>query len=88
MTQERTSDTDHEVLAQRISSMGGQINELESRVSDLVARTLDIEKVNVRLERAALTTARALSEISSHWDAVYEAMRRAEDSDAAGSTPL
>jgi hypothetical protein len=30
------------------------------------------------LEQAALTTARALAEISGHWDAVYEAMRRGE----------
>jgi hypothetical protein len=34
--------------------------------------------VNARLEEAALTTARAMAEISRHWDAVYEAMRRAE----------
>ena len=27
---------------------------------------------------AAETTARALEEVSSHWDAVYRAMRRAE----------
>jgi hypothetical protein len=32
--------------------------------------------VNARLEEAALTTARALGEVSHHWDAVYEAMRR------------
>ena len=31
-----------------------------------------------RLEKAAPTTARALQEISGHWDAVYEAMRREE----------
>jgi hypothetical protein len=42
-------------------------------------RLADIEKVNLRLEGAALTTARALSEISGHWDAVYEAMRRVEE---------
>jgi hypothetical protein len=34
--------------------------------------------VNARLEAAALTTARAMIEISQHWDAVYEAMRRPE----------
>jgi hypothetical protein len=32
--------------------------------------------VNTGLEEAALTTARALQEISAHWDKVYEAMRR------------
>jgi hypothetical protein len=42
----------------------------------------EVEKVNARLEKAALTTARALQEISGHWDAVYEAMRRSERSDA------
>jgi hypothetical protein len=34
-----------------------------------------------RLEGAPLTTARALQEVSHHWDAVYEAMRRAEEPD-------
>jgi hypothetical protein len=38
----------------------------------------EVEKVNARLEDAALTTARALSEVSRHWDAVYDAMRRAD----------
>jgi len=32
--------------------------------------------VNTGLEEAALTTARALQEISAHWDQVYEAIRR------------
>lgn len=41
----------------------------------------EVEKVNARLEEAALTTARAMDEISRHWDAVYEAMRRPEESD-------
>jgi hypothetical protein len=36
----------------------------------------EVERVNERLEEAALTTARALGEVSHHWDAVYEAMRR------------
>jgi hypothetical protein len=37
--------------------------------------------VNARLEDAALITARAMQEISAHWDAVYEAMRRTENVD-------
>jgi hypothetical protein len=37
--------------------------------------------VNARLEEAALTTARALGEVSRHWDAVYDAMRRANKID-------
>jgi malonyl-CoA decarboxylase len=36
----------------------------------------EVERVNARLEEAALTTARALGEVSHHWDAVYDAMRR------------
>jgi hypothetical protein len=40
----------------------------------------EVEKVNSRLGDAALTTARALEEISGHWDAVYEAMRRKDAS--------
>ncbi len=34
--------------------------------------------MNARLEEAALTTARALGEVSRHWNAVYDAMRRAD----------
>jgi len=40
----------------------------------------DIEKANAELEEAALNTARALAEISGHWDAVSEAMRRTNTS--------
>lgn len=43
----------------------------------------DVERVNARLEGAALTTAQALAEISTHWEAVYEAMRRT-DTDREG----
>jgi hypothetical protein len=37
-----------------------------------------VERVNARLEEAALTTVRAMAEVSRHWDAVYDAMRRAD----------
>jgi hypothetical protein len=37
---------------------------------------MEVEAVIERLEAAAETT--ALEEVSSHWDAVYRAMRRAE----------
>ena len=79
MAQVKTSDIDHEVLAQEVSAIGGKVSALENRVSELLLRLADIEKVNLRLEGAALTTARALAEISGHWDAVYEAMRRVEE---------
>jgi hypothetical protein len=42
--------------------------------------------VNTRLEEAALTTARGLSEVSHHWDMVYEAMRRAEEPDPGSAS--
>jgi hypothetical protein len=62
---------DYELIAQELSDLGGKIRRLEERL-------VEVERVNARLEDAALTTARALGEISRHWDAVYEAMRRAE----------
>jgi predicted nucleic acid-binding Zn-ribbon protein len=62
---------DFETIAQEVSSLG-------QRVSDLEARLEHVEKVNTGLEEAALTTARALQDISTHWDKVYEAIRRKE----------
>jgi outer membrane murein-binding lipoprotein Lpp len=63
---------DYELIAQQVSGLAEKIDALTRRVDE-------VEKVNARLEAAALTTARALSEIAAHWDAVYEAMRRPED---------
>jgi hypothetical protein len=62
---------DFETIAQEVSGLG-------QRVTDLEARLEHTEHVNTGLEEAALTTARALQEISAHWDKVYEAMRRKE----------
>jgi hypothetical protein len=64
---------DSEVIAQELSALGHKLDDVESRLAA-------VEKVNARLEDAALTTARALGEISGHWDAVYEAMRRKDTS--------
>jgi hypothetical protein len=64
-------DTDSELLARELDHVGNKILALETRVTEM-------EAVINRLESAALTTARALEEVSSHWDAVYRAMRRAE----------
>ena len=61
---------DYEVVAQELSELGEKVRSLEDRVAE-------VERVNARLEEAALTTARALGEVSRHWDAVYDAMRRA-----------
>lgn len=61
------------MIAQELSALGHKLDELDGRLAA-------VEKVNTRLEEAALTTARALGEISGHWDAVYEAMRRRDES--------
>ena len=68
------SSSDSEVIAQEVSTLSG-------RVADIEARLAEVDKVIDRLEGAALTTSRAMQEISHHWDAVYEAMRRVEESD-------
>ena len=67
---------DCEVIAQGLSALGDKLDDLDKRLAA-------VEKVNTRLEEAALTTARALGEISGHWDAVYEAMRRRDESQEA-----
>ena len=64
------------MIAQELSALGHKLNELDKRLAA-------VEKVNSRLKEAALTTARALAEISGHWDAVYEAMRRRDESQEA-----
>ncbi len=62
---------DYEVVAEELSKLGEKWHDLEERVAE-------VERVNTRLEEAALTTARALEEVSRHWNAVYDAMRRAD----------
>ena len=69
---------DYELIAQEVSSLGPRIHELEERLDVLAEQIGDVQKVNARLEAAALNTARALQQIATHWDAVYEAMRREE----------
>jgi hypothetical protein len=63
--------SDSEVLAQELDSLGQKLHALETRPEE-------VERVIGGLEAAALSTARALEQVSSHWDAVYRAMRRAE----------
>ncbi|CAN5292583.1 hypothetical protein BH09ACT13_BH09ACT13_06060 [soil metagenome] len=74
------TSNDSERLAQEVSGLNDKVEDLEQRLAD-------VEKVNSRLEQAALTTARALQEISGHWDAVYEAMRRAETAESKDEPP-
>ena len=62
---------DNELIAQELSDLAVKIGAVEDRLAE-------VENVNARLEEAALTTARAMAEISRHWDAVYDAMRREE----------
>lgn len=67
---------DSEVIAQGVSALGDAVSDLERRMAA-------VEAVNTRLEETALTMARSLGEISAHWDAVYEAMRRKNSSEEA-----
>jgi hypothetical protein len=62
---------DYEVVAQELNELAEKRRALEERVAE-------VERVNARLEVAALTTARALGEVTRQWDAVYDAMRRAD----------
>jgi dsDNA-specific endonuclease/ATPase MutS2 len=71
---------DYELIAQQLSGLTEQLTSFENRMSDVLSRVADVEAVSARLEEAALITARALEEISGHWDAVYEAMRRKDES--------
>jgi hypothetical protein len=73
-------ENENELIAQELSALAERFMRVENRVADLLTRITDVEKVNSRLEEAALTTARALAEVSGHWDAVYEAMRRRDPS--------
>ncbi len=72
---------DYELLAQQVSGLNHKTLNFEDRMADLERRIGEVETVNARLEEAALNTARALEEISRHWHAVYEAMRREEQAD-------
>jgi 16S rRNA G527 N7-methylase RsmG len=65
--------TDFDIIAREVSGHRTHLEAIEKRLEE-------VEKVNARLEEAALVTARALAEISGHWEAVYEAMRRTDDS--------
>jgi len=65
------TSSESEVIAQQLSALGARIERVEKRLAE-------VDPVIARLEGAALTTARSMEEISQHWDAVYEAMRRSE----------
>ena len=68
--------TDFDIIAREVSGYRTRLEAIEKRLNE-------VEKVNTRLEEAAVTTARALGEISGHWEAVYEAMRRKDGSQVA-----
>jgi hypothetical protein len=65
--------TEFDIIAREVSGYRTRLEAIEKRLDE-------VEKVNARLEDAALTTARVLGEISGHWEAVYEAMRRTDRS--------
>jgi hypothetical protein len=77
-------ENENELIAQELSALAERFMRVENRVADLLTRLTAVETVNSRLVEAALTPARALAEVSGHWDAVYEAMRR-RDPDQDGS---
>jgi hypothetical protein len=56
--------TDYDIIAREVSGYRTRFEAIEKRLGE-------VEKVNARLEEAALTTARALAEISGHREAVY-----------------
>jgi hypothetical protein len=68
---ERGESSENEVLAQELDNIGSKLLDMERRLAE-------VERVIQGLESAAMNTARALEEVSSHWDSVYRAMRRAE----------
>jgi hypothetical protein len=68
--------TDFDIIAREVSGYRTRFEAIEKRLEE-------VERVNARLEDAALTTARALQEISGHWNSVYEAMRRKDQSQLA-----
>src|SRR5207253_9401141 len=68
-----TELTDFDIIAREVSWYRSRFEAIERRLNE-------VEKVNSRLEDAALSTARALQEISGHWNAVYESMRRRDES--------
>ena len=70
---------DYAVVAEELSQLAEKLRDLDDRVAE-------VERVNARLEEAALTTARALGEVSRHWNAVYDAMRRADRVDKGMSS--
>ena len=64
------------------SQSARELSRLAEKLSALDDRVAEVERVNARLEEAALSTATALAEVSRHWDAVYDALRRADESTA------
>jgi hypothetical protein len=68
---EQGESSENEILAQELDTIASKLVEVERRLGE-------VEQVIRGLEAAARTTARALEEVSSHWDSVYRAMRRAE----------
>ena len=68
----RSRSTQFDTIARAVSGYRTRFEAIEKRLAE-------VEQVNVRLESAALTTSRAVAEISKHRDAVYEATRRSEE---------
>jgi tetrahydromethanopterin S-methyltransferase subunit G len=68
--------SEFDIIAREVSGYRTRFEAIEKRLDE-------VEKVNARLEEVALTTARAIGEISGRWNAVYEAMRPRDESQLA-----
>jgi hypothetical protein len=62
---------DVELVAEELARLSQLVNRLHMRLAA-------VERVNGRLETAALVTNERFGEIARHWGAVYEAMKLAE----------
>src|SRR6266496_419929 len=71
--------TEFDTIARAVSGYRTRFEAIEKRLAE-------VEQVNARLESAALTPSHAIAEISKHWGAVYEAMRRSEEQQVSEQT--
>jgi outer membrane murein-binding lipoprotein Lpp len=67
------ASSESELLAQQVSSLNQKLAELETDGR--------VRKGQRASGAGCSDAARAMQEISRHWDAVYEAMRRVEESE-------
>jgi hypothetical protein len=77
----RHEDVAVELVAEEVARLSRLVNTLHMRLAA-------VERVNERLEAAALVTNERFGEIARHWGAVYEAMKAAETEMGEAVEPL